>query len=1829
MNIDNIDLDAEGIDGFNDDFNFDEPTAPDENRTPMQRARDGALGKLNLETTGIVARTVADNALPIGFKSAKDEVVSFYDEGLDLYDKSKEELSGAVRNLKKSVNKTVGRMSFLPDTVKNFVLNATDTTDDDPAFGDVAKNREEIQAATTASMISDIFDRQQEITNTVANSNAEASGELAKSQLQSTDLSNEYLANISSAASRDRAYRESIQDAYQRKMLELAQRHLFIARDTLSLMGATGADIVANLQSVVKNTGLPDQVKVRNSEEYMRITRDRLLSGLNDRISDFSQRFRGNLIDNVKTSISNKVGQFKEGLNSSAEIIDQMREQGEMMDEMGIDKVENLSGMATVGLFNKLGAKAGQKLSGVLNRNERVAKANQQILYGLENNPSLIQEALNKEYSNPVLNTLAQTLRSVAPRFDNQISIDRDYTSMVAEEEQKVSSRRSLIEVIPGLLSKILKQVTDIATGSDNQELVYSYKDETFQTREDARKGLADRIFNGANPQNSIERVMAIVNKLDSDNVLNAKERESLVRKIIDDANKGNTKLSLTNLSKGKLDFEGKEKLAESIYNRFGGHEVIDRKGNRKQKLNMGSADWAVERDLAEEIRKINGDFAGVREAVSALGQYGQLDIGRELGIIDRYNDSDVVDRDRLFELYMERAGDKFTSANYDDLSTWRGAAQTDHRYLTGQEEKETKKKSFFKNAQETIDLEKKLADERASIEKIRSSRRNANMGSDDTLESTVKARSIGTLGLTSAVSEIGQDILDAMRELSVSPTQFFEVFSRKLDSGDRAVPVYFPDGGMPGQNGPTNEPPKLHERLDQHLQDIKDLLQVNNDTIANMMYSDLGDDPELVDSIKAYARRMQRDSASTTRKIFGKVKGLGTTGMRALTSYYGFLGGTAKRAIPGIADVTGRITGGVFGKDGFAERIAGKFNKETVTDLYKNATDRMPLISKRALEAGDYIDAKTRKVITDLSKVKGDILDKDGNLIASLQELKAGLYDVNGEKIDFDQIVKSLKGRGKSALDTVTGFYGSMLSLPTAPLSMLSKAAKTAGSKVKDFLSRPMDIYVPGDSRPKLMASIWKAGGYFSSKTGEVITSLKDIDSDILDANGNVVLSLEEMRQGLFDRIGNKLSSSELITRVKGYIGGLAKLPLKLSTLSFKPITDGLRQGKDYLSEKSKGLGIPTVSGYGTLDKIYQFMVDKWGDGPVQSVPETIREENREMRALPKGQKLGDLREKVRVKKDSLMSGAKDAKKDLLERLTEIRESTAESDRLHLKVASLTERVMDAQDKMSKVLDRVTVATKEKKKKLFDSDGDGDRDGSWKDRIANKATKERSSLSDLIEKRRKEASDRLREKGKGGKDWISGLWSVGKSVLGGLLSKALGPVTLGLAALKSGLGGLLTKLITAVGVGKAAGIAGDVGDLAGDVDLGKDKSSRGRGKKKLLKSAAKTAVKGGSLLGGLARGAFMLGRGLVMANPITAGVAAAATVAYAGYKTYRYFSDRKDPSQSEKLRFTQYGIDVSDKSALSTIRNLEKGVYDELSWYGDKPNLSKSAIYFANEFAGLFGVDLEDQDAVLNWTTWFAKRFIPIYLTHLTSAREQLGTKDLDDVDDAVRKSSDFDFYRRVGSISLGDGVNNPSAITVSPFVDKPLIRDVQTKVKNIIGTHTPENGNVPSSTMSKDKDGYIPGDITRDNVVSMEEYRRRAGIPSPSMANVPSTDTAASGKMSVTAAPGVTGGQSFDLMSTEYLSKILDAAQANAQSSNYAIKQRQDMIDIMRAIYNKISDGEDTKTVSSGPQVNDELNPDFWKSGVDGAMGSPPRTVSAPTGPSTVKMPINLGRT
>jgi lysozyme len=386
------------------------------------------------------------------------------------------------------------------------------------------------------------------------------------------------------------------------------------------------------------------------------------------------------------------------------------------------------------------------------------------------------------------------------------------------------------------------------------------------------------------------------------------------------------------------------------------------------------------------------------------------------------------------------------------------------------------------------------------------------------------------------------------------------------------------------------------------------------------------------------------------------------------------------------------------------------------------------------------------------------------------------------------------------------------------------------------------------------------------------------------------------------------------------------------------------IQSGVDKGKKKTKSLVGDALSGAGKLAKM--------GMGAYGSLLTTI---GKGSLGLAKG--VGGLFGNIFGSKDRIKK--KDLETIVGEKLTKIDTNTYES---AFNLTSIDEQLKAIKDSVAK------------KSIAGDLDGDGDRDGGWRDQL--QASKNKMSnrvypklspqagmmglagggitpaiLNKLTSINKKKDEDE--DSGGGILDDLLG--GAGEEAGRGFLNKAKNLGKRGLkAAAKFG--------------GKHAGKLMTMGTVAAETGLGASVAGAAAGVGSSIAAGA-TAIAGTAASGASAAAAALAGMG-----PVGWGILAVAAVGVAGYAAYKWLSDDSKDDLFFKERLKAYGV-TPDKAEIMC--KLEKRIFEALTGDGDPLDDTEE---FAIEFMGKEAAASDDPKSMYSYfNAWLSLRVVPL----------------------------------------------------------------------------------------------------------------------------------------------------------------------------------------------------------------------------------------------------------
>lgn len=1478
--------------------------------------------------------------------------------------------------------------------------------------------------------------------------------ELARDAVETTRFEGQYrvLASVDASLRQSVLFSNTNTFNYYRKSIELGIRQLHVLSDIYHNQSTSNVTLLKTLNDIKLNTGLPDYVKMKNTEALKQQAKQKFFGGIS---SSFLDRFTKNIGENIAQHVGT--------LNDLTETLFPFLEDGmdsltEEDDGFGESKTRRASSLASGSLL----ALAGDRIGKSLRKRMRGNKYGDKILEGgvklnrFKNNmgPELskmlgnkkIEEKLIKLFGSRtenfdgtrgekesngfvefLLNGVDWLKMHVDEASDKAKAITVDnlngYKDFNTPEGQQRLTNKSVNVIIPGYLSRILREITMLRTGAPAELLDYNHATGSFQKSSVIQKDLSLRAI-GESAANTFKNTgNDILTKLElhGRNKIGKLEYKEgftkadadLVGQILISYSKSGNPLTPELLSNPDTfsTLLGEEK-AKIIANKFKELDKKDLDTGSDEISNINSTINNASKSLEPNIKLINN-----------LAATGQLDYLRRNGLVSL---NGKIGYEKFMSGLSELSNDDFKSIkrNYysdddDNQLLFRNTKLDSNAALanTTQRRAGAFGKSMFgqrilnRYANGSYDPNRKLLPSPHGKNLPMSISDLEEMGSFATGGYTGKSTSGNSEDELAGVVHKDEYVInqkDVEKMGGPSAIQrFINMFRRTAEKSSNAFDSI--KNTLNTQIGGNKEGKSNLEIIADNTTLTNLYLKVvvqKLDTLSSLAISDKVENSDPTTQTGKRWWQFANNIFRRKRQVMGPPKPNETIEEQKkslLRQNAEFLWGIStwpfRTGIPAAFGLSTSVVGGAIdlfrdNKDKYMKNVQDFYNdksnklKDKFMDVYKQGTPE-PVLRAKDFMMGKYRTAEG-KVIKKWEDIQGSIYDEEGNLVLTYDEFKDCIVRFKNKPtvvraMNWFKEKKVLRKLGGLALGAaLLGPAGVIL----AAGHMLAKKHNLYG-RVKEGYANALqvDVYLPSDLKnPVMLARDIKDRMYYDEGANDYVTDARKMIGPIYDVRQmqesgtpTIIVTQEEIEKGLVDKNGNKIGTmgklvaKKLSTMAGNLVSKGVNLGVKTAVGAFKLARFGFN-----LAVGAAKIGWAVLSGAASG---FKSGFDK-GIGKVKSAMDgmflnlaLVNDTNRYLYAiynlldkripLPAGT-LGD------VDGDGLReNGMADNRKKRAEEKKEKAEDEKQAKR-DFRLASMIASLLPFGFG--------------KGKKKGEKEGEEEESGGLLSTLWDGAKTVGAGVLGLMG---------LKGGGKAA--------SAGGKMAGGVLGKAAKflPGKLGTAAK---VGGALLGGGKAVGTGaKAAGGFLAKGGLAGKLvgssaklggkflgGLGMVTSGVSMASNLMQGNFGDAAWDAGGLalsaamtpgigLGGLASGLGTAATFLAT-NPIGWAILGTAAVGAVGYGLYKLLKNDTKINDKVKARLLMYGFNPDeDEKKAKIILKFENMLDEAVRFVNGQISIDESKIDI-EEVMELFEVDKEDQEHTANWMYWYNSRFKPVF---------------------------------------------------------------------------------------------------------------------------------------------------------------------------------------------------------------------------------------------------------
>ena len=516
-----------GLDSGDMDFGMEPPK---DDRKPITKLTTGMItgASEGLRDTAFLKQTLKAT-LPKGYGDSVDLADKVGDNVRGLYDDSVKEMKPAIKDFKRIVGKLVPKDSaFVPKRVQD-MISGWEQEAKEEREGKNNSTKETQREDFLNIQLTEAFKEQfiqgaQERSEDVAQDRLKQGLEMTRHRdiFGVANQSNLHLSRLDN-------YQSNITLKYQKKSLEIGYRQLFAMQDILEETKKSFALQTTSFETIAKNTALPDFVKIQTSEFRNQVFKNKFYEKISNGLFGDKDSYLEKIFSNTRKKVLGAVKNTVDTVRTTIGGVDQANDAINGMGDMGGDKHtmvgEMLGGsgaQAGAGwLINKFLKPLIEKNPNILKWAGKAGRFSNNIDREIEDfrTDKSYEEDVSGEQSifKQFFNFLARNAQGFLPgntvdtRFDVMTSKNMNDPYVITKKTDK-----SLNEIIPGYLAKILREVTVIRSGTkdvDNSisELKFDYTKNTFVTARNRMLNVKNELFKTERFQHTEDSVKELI----------------------------------------------------------------------------------------------------------------------------------------------------------------------------------------------------------------------------------------------------------------------------------------------------------------------------------------------------------------------------------------------------------------------------------------------------------------------------------------------------------------------------------------------------------------------------------------------------------------------------------------------------------------------------------------------------------------------------------------------------------------------------------------------------------------------------------------------------------------------------------------------------------------------------------------------------------------------------------------------------------------------------------------------------------------------------------------------------------------------------------------------------------------------------------------------------------------------------------------------------------------------------------------------------------------------------------------------------------------------
>lgn len=698
------------------DFDFDDSEFGDFfNEAPPKTGREALTSTLkNAGSSFVQEFNVAnvDNITKLLEKTIPPRLQLNVDNLVGLKDNLYKEIEKNGPSIKASTNKLISLTEkFLPKSgiIGNAIGKLKAATSSEDSYGSNEPSKEEILNGKLLDMLESTINEKSKKEHYEEKLKESLD---YKKNLNSLQIQNYMAANLERLSS----FNIDVTSSFYKKTLELQFRQLDTSMEMLTISKVSSDTVKNQLEAIVKNTALPDAVKLRSTEVVAMLAKNKMVEAGMDSMFGEGTRF-DKMKKRAVARFSGAVQGIEESLSEAAgmgEMLEMMREQsammgggGGMMGSMAADWVQGILGekISKKIAGTKFGDKMFGKMQDVFTDPSEFFKEKLDKSYGSKDKDSMKEKLKRAFYSNMAditkndfteqITSLAKTNMNESAVYTNRTdtAITKTIPALITEAVNELASIYKVLSKQTGFTDRAERRVYDIDTDSMITEAA---------TKEKIANKLSTAVKKGGGNWN-VKRATDLLIK-DSKFKFKPEERAQLEKAVMEHMMNGGT-------TSTKM-FKDPEFLS-----RLKDPKLVKRIIRLNEQFNKRGTEFDVATNKSEidsYLNKAMGSIKNPKMIIDDFKDKGNLDLLVQMGIVDIDKETGSVSVNN--KKYKELVGDTFYK---ESLKEHQGYNVKDDRKKNINKETADLFKTISENKLEDTKFGKKLSSLDENLDKL------------------------------------------------------------------------------------------------------------------------------------------------------------------------------------------------------------------------------------------------------------------------------------------------------------------------------------------------------------------------------------------------------------------------------------------------------------------------------------------------------------------------------------------------------------------------------------------------------------------------------------------------------------------------------------------------------------------------------------------------------------------------------------------------------------------------------------------------------------------------------------------------------------------------------------------------------------------------------------------------------------------------------------------------------------------------------------------------------------------------------------------------------